>query len=166
MPSDLSPVDRDLMIRTIIGEAGDQGPQGQAAVAHVIMNRVAAGKYGQTPSDVVLAPHQFEPWSTRSGELRAINPNSAAYQNVGDIVDMSASGDVPDPTGGATHFFAPKAQAALGRNVPAWATPQSQTAVIGGHTFFAPNGRVGAPTSAIDPLDAINRAIATPDDGK
>ena len=44
MPMD--PADRDMMIRTIAGEAGNQPPLGQAAVAHVIMNRVADGGYG------------------------------------------------------------------------------------------------------------------------
>jgi spore germination cell wall hydrolase CwlJ-like protein len=156
MPSDLSPRDRDLMIRTILGEAGNQGPQGQAAVAHVILNRTAAGSYGKSPSDVVLAPSQFEPWTTRSKELMAINPNSAAYQNAGDIVDMAQSGDIPDPTGGATHFLQENiVRQRRGGSLPNWA--QQPIAKIQGHTFFAPNGRVG-----VDPLDAINRALAEP----
>lgn len=141
------------MIRTIIGEAGNQGPQGEAAVASVILNRVASGKYGDTPSQVVLAPNQFEPWSTRKSQLLAINPNSAAYRNTGDIVDMVNSGDIPDQSQGATHFYAPKAQAALGRKPPSWAiNPITQ---IGGHVFFAPEGKV----AGVDPLDAINKAI-------
>jgi spore germination cell wall hydrolase CwlJ-like protein len=156
MPSDLSPRDRDLIVRTVIGEAGNQGPQGQAAVAHVIANRVAAGTYGKTPADVVLAPNQFEPWSTRKNELLAINPNSAAYRNVGDIVDMSNSGDIPDPTGGATHFLQENVvRQRRGGSLPDWA--QQPIARIQDHTFFAPNGRVG-----VDPLDAINRALPEP----
>ena len=157
MPNDLSARDRDLMIRTILGEAGNQGPQGQAAVAHVIMNRTAAGNYGKTPSDVVTAPNQFEPWSTRSKELLAINPNSAAYQNAGDIVDMSASGDIPDPTGGATHFLnADIVRQRRGGSLPNWAS--DPIAKIGEHTFYAPNGRIGVG----DPTDAINRALPEP----
>src|ERR1700752_3577951 len=97
--------DRDLMIRTILGEAANQGPEGEAGVAHVIMNRLATGDYGSTASQIVLAPNQFEPWSTRRKELMAINPSSAAYRNAGDIVDMVQSGDIPDVTNGATHFL-------------------------------------------------------------
>ena len=35
-----------------------------AAVASVIRNRLAAGGYGKTPTDIVRAPNQFEPWNT------------------------------------------------------------------------------------------------------
>jgi spore germination cell wall hydrolase CwlJ-like protein len=158
MPNDLSPKDRDLMIRTIIGEAGNQGPQGQAAIAHVILNRTAAGTYGKTPADVVLAPNQFEPWTTRSKELMAIKPTGPGYQQASDILDMVTNGDVPDPTGGATHFLAPDiVRQRRGGTLPDWA--QQPTAVIGGHTFYAPQGRVMGVTANVDPIDAINRAI-------
>lgn len=151
---------RDLTIRTILGEAGNQGPQGQAAVASVILNRVAAGKYGKTAADVVLAPNQFEPWSTRSKELLGYKPESSVYRNVGDIVDMVASGDVPDQTNGATHFLQKETvMQRRGGSLPDWAA--KPIAKIGAHTFYAPNGPVIKPTAsaAIDPLDAINQAI-------
>jgi conjugal transfer mating pair stabilization protein TraG len=154
MPSDLSAKDKDLMVRTILGEAAQEGPQGQAAVAHVILNRAAAGSYGKTPSDVVLAPNQFEPWSTRSKELMAIKSTSPAYRETSDIVDMVNNGEVPDPTGGATHFLNPDiVRQRRDGSLPNWA--QQPTAKIGGHTFYAPQGRV----AGVDPLDAINRAI-------
>lgn len=148
------------MIRTVLGEAGNQGPQGQAAVASVILNRVAAGRYGKTASDVVLAPNQFEPWSTRAKELQGYKPDSAAYKNVGDIVDMVASGDVPDQTSGATHFLnADIVRQRTGGSLPSWAS--KPIAKIGAHTFYAPEGAVAAAPAAptIDPLDAINQAI-------
>lgn len=151
MPNDLSVRDKDLMVRTILGEAAQEGPRGQAAVAHVILNRVASGDYGKTPSAVVLAPNQFEPWSTRSKELMAIKPNSPAYRETSDIVDMAANGEIPDPTGGATHFLNPNIVMQRRGSLPSWA--QAPIAKIGNHTFFAPQGRV------VDPLDAINQAI-------
>jgi spore germination cell wall hydrolase CwlJ-like protein len=156
--SDLSPRDRDLMIRTVLGEAADQGPRGQAAVASVILNRVAAGKYGKSPADVVLAPNQFEPWSTRSKELMGYKPESADYRNVGDIVDMVASGDVPDPTSGSTHFLQKETVLQRRGSLPSWARdPVTQ---IGAHTFYAPEGRVVGMSSGVDPMDAINRALS------
>ena len=156
MPAnDLSARDKDLMVRTILGEAAQEGPRGQAAVAHVILNRTASGDYGKTASDVVLAPHQFEPWSTRAGELAAIKPSSPAYRETSDIVDMVKSGDIPDPTNGATHFLNPDiVRQRRGGSLPDWA--QKPIAQIGNHTFYAPQGAV---TSNVDPLDAINRAI-------
>ena len=45
-PIPMSQAERDLAIRTVLSEAGGQGPQGMAAVAHVIRNRVISGKYG------------------------------------------------------------------------------------------------------------------------
>lgn len=136
-PSD---ADRDLAIRTMLGEASGQGDDGLAAVAHVIMNRVKGGVGGSTPSDVVLAHGQFEPWSTRAGELANIDPKSRAYQHAGQIFDAVSSGVVPDFTNGATHFYSPAAQAKFGRNPPNWDDGSGQQ--IGGHLFFAPNGRV------------------------
>lgn len=157
MPSDITAKDRDLMIRTILGEAGNQGPQGQAAVASVILNRVAAGKYGSTPSQVVLAPNQFEPWSTRKSELMAIKPDSAAYRNAGDIVDMVNSGDIADQSQGATHFLQKETVLQRRGSLPSWAA--QPIAQVGAHTFYAPEGKV-APS--VDPLDAINKAISDP----
>jgi hypothetical protein len=38
-----------------------------AAVASVIRNRLAAGGYGRTPSEIVHAPYQFSPWNPNPG---------------------------------------------------------------------------------------------------
>ena len=58
--SDVAPDDRDLAIRTMLGEEGSEA--GRAGVAAVILNRLAAvSSYGGSIGDVVLAPHrQFE----------------------------------------------------------------------------------------------------------
>jgi hypothetical protein len=134
----ISDQDRDYIIRTVIGEAGDQPPVGQAAVTSVIMNRVNAGNYGKSPTDVVLAPSQFEPWQTRSKELMSIPTNSPEYQNVGKIVDGVLSGSTPDPTNGATHFLDPViVRQRRGGTLPDWA--QGQGLKIGAHTFFNPD---------------------------
>src|ERR1700744_3954722 len=119
---DMDAKSRDLLVRTILGEAANEPPQGQAAIASVVLNRAATGRYGgTTPAQVVMAPHQFETWNVRPKELMAIKPDSAQYQNVGEIVDMVNSGEIPDQSHGATHYFSPSAQSALGRQPPAWA---------------------------------------------
>lgn len=135
-------ITRDLLIRTVFGEAAQEPPQGQAAVAHVILNRAKAGRYGGNDvPDVVFAPNQFEPWQTRSGELFALSPDSPDYQRIGSVVDSVLSG-AQDPTGGATHFLNPDiVRQRRGGSLPGWA--QSQGQAIGRHTFFAPEGRVG-----------------------
>jgi hypothetical protein len=43
-------------------------------------------------------------------------------------------GHIQDQTGGATHFYAPDAQAQLDRATPGWASGEP-TAEIGGHRF-------------------------------
>lgn len=139
-PLDITPQDRDLMTRTVLGEAGNQSDEGKAAVAHVIVNRLKSGKYGNSAKDVVLAPHQFEPWQTRGPELMGYNPTSDAYKNTAAVVDHAISGG-EDPTGGATHFLNPKiAQARRGGTLPDWANGDSTT--IGDHTFYNPGGKL------------------------
>lgn len=143
----ITPRDRDLMIRTVIGEAGNQGALGQAGVAHVIANRWLDGGYGDTPSAVVLAPQQFEPWQTRAGELQAISPASSQYQAAAKVVDGVLSGDTPDPTDGALNFLNPATTAQRrGGSLPAWANGAGVQ--IGAHVFV--NGRPSPGGDAIE----------------
>jgi hypothetical protein len=140
VPLEVSERDKDLMARTLYGEANWKNPRAQAAVAQVIVNRALADGYPGTVGDVVLQHGQFEPWSNRRGELLSLPMDSAAYRQSLQTVNDVLAGNVPDMTGGATHFFSPKAQAALGRTAPAWA--RDPLAQEGGHVFYAPNGRV------------------------
>jgi spore germination cell wall hydrolase CwlJ-like protein len=144
----MPPADRDMMIRTIAGEAGGEPPLGQAAVAHVIMNRVADGGYGNGVQGVLQAPvkpgsayKQFSVWNPpgmaeSSKAARAIQPNDPQYSAIGNIVDQVYNGAIPDPTNGATHYYAP--QSMPGRRPPPWAAPlaaQNQ-AKVGNQLFI------------------------------
>ena len=127
--------DRDDAIRTILSESGNQGGTGMQAVGNVIRNRSVAGGFGgDNPSDVVRKPYQFEPWNTEEGraKMAGYDPNSPEYQAAGAALDRAYTGD--DPTKGATHFYAPKAQAALGRPAPSWDNGTGKD--IGDHRFF------------------------------
>jgi hypothetical protein len=152
-PSPLDPPsgsDRDLAIRTVLAEAADQGPVGMNAVGSVIRNRAVNGGFGgDTPSGVVTAPNQFEPWNTAAGRGRmaAIDPNGSQYAAAGHALDLAYAGN--DPTNGATHFYGPKVQAALGRRPPAW---DNGTGVdIGGHRFFGGAPQTTQVAQAEDP---------------
>ncbi len=140
-----TPADLDAMTRAVVGEAQSEPDDGQAGVAHVILNRLAAGNYGDSPTEIVMAGSntprpQFEPTGNRSSAFYTTSPQTPAYKHAAAIVQGVLSGDIPDPTNGATNFYAPVAQQAMGRAAPSWASGQKPTAVIGGHIFFAPNG--------------------------
>jgi conjugal transfer mating pair stabilization protein TraG len=112
----MSPHDRDAVIRTIAAEAGSEPPAGQAAVTHVIMNRVAAGGYGNSPAAVVQKPGEFSTWNGvtgfahgKEGSKLITAPVSQIpnYNTIGSMVDKVYNGLIPDPTNGATHYYAP-----------------------------------------------------------
>lgn len=157
-PSPLDPpsgADRQAMVQTILGEAADQGLIGEQAVASVIRNRAINGGYGgDTPQGVVQAPNQFEPWNTQAGRNRmaaaASNPAQAAQADAAIALAYGEGGNAPaDPTNGATHFYGPKVQAALGRRPPSW---DNGTGVdIGGHRFFGGAPQTTQVAQADDP---------------
>ena len=122
----------DLVPRIIQAEAGNQGPQGMAAVASVIQNR--ARLTGMTPEQVVQQAGQFEPWGRRRQEVLGMPPER--FASASDIWRQVSGGQMPDPTGGATHFLNPDLQRQLGRPMPAWA-PEGQGQRIGAHVFYA-----------------------------
>lgn len=157
-PSPLDPpsgADRQAMVQTILGEAADQGPIGQQAVASVIRNRAVNGGYGgDTPQGVVQAPNQFEPWNTQAGRSRmaaaASNPAQAAQADAAIALAYGEGGNAPsDPTNGATMFYGPKVQAALGRRPPSWENGRGVD--IGGHRFFGGAPQTTQVAQADDP---------------
>lgn len=120
----------------MIGEAGNQGDDGMLAVGGVAMNR--ARLRGMTPEQVVLERNQFEPWGNAetTQRLLSISPDSPEYRRAAALADRVLQGE--DPTGGASHFYAPKAQAALGRPKPSWDNGTGRA--IGDHLFFNLDG--------------------------
>lgn len=153
--------DRDAMIRTVYGEAANEPTQGQLAVANVIRNRAIDGGYGgDTPSAVVHAPNQFEPWNggPALARMQALDPNDPKYAAIGKVVDAAYGPNAEDPTEGKTMFYSPSAQAALGRPAPSWAQGPGQ--VIGGHTFYDDNS--DQPAAAKPVQGASNGSAAVP----
>lgn len=136
-PLALTERERDLLARTVYGEANGQSPRGQAAVVWAIRNRMATEGYPSDAAGVVLQRGQFEPWDSRRNELLNLPANSRAYREALQTVDDVFGGAVPDITNGATNFYAPVAQAQLGRRPPKWAQGEP-LANEGGHLFYRP----------------------------
>ena len=129
------PEDRDYLIRTIVFEAADEPDEGKAAVAYVILNRKRSGRWGDNVKDVVTRPWQFEPWITRRREMEKLAPDDARYQSAARIADAVLTGEMPDPTAGATHFLNPTiVRQRRGGSLPSWARGEGQA--IGRHTFY------------------------------
>jgi hypothetical protein len=126
--------DMDTVVRTVFGEAANQPPEGQQAVAATIANRSKAS--GRSLKAEALSPNQYEPWNTPEGRRRmlSLDPNSDTYKSIASTVKPVIAGEA-DPTKGATHFYAPAAQRALGRATPAWARNRPYQE-IGGHRFY------------------------------
>ena len=140
------PKARDYLIRTIAFEAGGESELGKAAVAHVVLNRVRSGKWGNSVEDVVTYPWQFEPWMTRRKELEKLHPFDLRFQKAADIADAVLAGELPDPTAGATHFLNPVVvRQRRGGSLPLWARRKGQP--IGRHVFYALNGNDAGPES-------------------
>lgn len=162
--------DADILARTLLGEAANQGEIGMRAVGHTVRNRMQAT--GRGVRDVVLAPSQFEPWGARRQELLAIPTTDPRYQRARQIAEgILAGNDRDDPTGGATHFLNPDLQRQLGRQQPPWA-PEGQGRRIGAHVFYTPGGGIvtgggAAPAAgAATPVSAPADPNVTPTAGE
>lgn len=139
--------DRDIGIRTMLGEAGGEGEVGMAAVAHVLKNRTIDGGYGgRTIGDVAMAPKQFSAWNEGPGGIPAIrnwSTESKAYQRAAKVYDAVMGGHNADMTNGSTHYFSPKGMQALKAGgsqshlVPTWWAAESAKGqvTIGNHKF-------------------------------
>ena len=128
---------RDYLIRTIVFEASSEPDEGQAAVAHVILNRKRSERWGDNIKDVVTQPWQFEPWMTRRREMEELSPDDSRYRDAARIADAVLSGKVRYPTAGATHFLNPViVRARRGGSLPRAAPTRSECSV--GHNRKLP----------------------------
>jgi hypothetical protein len=162
----LEPRDRDILIRTIAGEAANQGEQGWEGVAHTILNRVADDRWGGTPADVALQRNQFSAWNTGSGGNsipRNMSSDSDLYKRIGQVLDEVVAGKRPDPTGGAVYYYAPGGMP--GGRAPSWwdaATSErgGGYTTIGGHRFAGQVGGRGTREGAAAQRNAAAAAQA------
>jgi len=74
-------------------EARGESLEGQLAVAHVVMNRAASGKYPPDWCSVVKQPWQFS--FVRHGEFPSVDTGSAAWARAQGIARLAAANIVP-----------------------------------------------------------------------
>ena len=143
MADQLSDADLDAITRTVLGEGSGDAAE-QAGIAHVILNRRmlgAANGYADTIDGVVHQPNAFEAWSRKNAPNypEKFSTKSPAYLQARQIVEGAASGMIPDPTGGYTHFLEPHKVAERVQSGkmkwPAWA-PDGAGLTLGKQVFF------------------------------
>lgn len=119
--------------RTMWQECRGEPLEGREAVAHVIKNRLETGRWGPSLASVCLWRGQFSGW------YMPHDPNFEGACNLGEgapaltamraLIQGAMSGE-PDPTGGATHYYADTIPA------PAWVEGATFCCQIGHHRFY------------------------------
>ncbi len=97
---------------------------GQLAVARVIMNRVKAGRFANTPCGVVLQPSQFS--FVRGGNLPT-PPDNAMWRQAQSVAKMVMQDIYAGPASAALYFHAK-------RVAPGW--NRTSLGAIGNHIFY------------------------------
>lgn len=134
--------DREAIGRVAYYEAANQGDRGIAAVVYTIINRFGSGRFGRSVSDVLNAPHQFEPVTRAGGSWQMLTPApEQARRRIDAIVGLALRGELADETGGALYFQNAKIVAVRERagTVSKSLTNfggQTPSARIGDHSFY------------------------------
>ncbi len=106
-------------------EARGTGTEGEAAVAHVIVNRTESPKFPGTVCGVVSQGCQFSyRCDGRSDALADARARASAYK----VAEAVLTAD-DDPTNGALFFHSAKAK-------PGWFAKRPRVARIGGNVFY------------------------------
>jgi spore germination cell wall hydrolase CwlJ-like protein len=122
-PSTLAATLAELMALALAirDEARDEAEEGRLALAWAARNRMAL--FGR------------DPCCGAKGERPDFA--DAAFCRAFAAACLAASGDLPDPTGGATHFH-------LHTDEPFWASAATPKALIGRHLFYTLDNRTAA----------------------
>ena len=127
---ELSDADFNCLVQAVYFEAGQEIPEGQRAVAEVILNRVDDPRFPKTVCAVIHDKNpkgcQFSWWCDgKSDATPDADRWATSKQAVVDVLD----GVYPDPTNGALFYHARFVR-------PRWSKKLERTAMIGGHIFY------------------------------
>lgn len=131
--------DREVVARTLWGEARSQGAEGMTAVACVIQNRAKTPCWwGRDPRSVCLAAQQFSAWNSSDAQarmMRAENIHDTSIEVARRIATEIDLGTLHDITNGADHYCT-----AAVADKTKWARGRSPVAQFGSgpnrHLFF------------------------------
>jgi spore germination cell wall hydrolase CwlJ-like protein len=124
-------------------EAGNQGPDGEAAVAQVVLNRLRHPFFPKTICGVVFEGSALDTGCqftfTCDGSLRR-RASDAGWKEASQVADRALDGYVQKAVGEATHYHTVWV-------VPYWQSSVVKLAQIGAHIFYRWPGGLGAPAA-------------------
>jgi N-acetylmuramoyl-L-alanine amidase len=132
------PWDKEVLARTVFGEARGEAPEGQRAVAWVWLNRRddPMGRWQPTVASCCLQPRQASCWDESDPNRALLTRATTAFGPLKPCADVAFGvllGELPDNTGGANHYL--RADLAE-RAPPYWYDPAKVTARVGRHLFL------------------------------
>jgi hypothetical protein len=108
-------------------EARGETVEGQLAVARVVMNRAASGRYPPDWCSVVKQPAQFS--FVRHGEFPYADTNSASWQRAEAVAEIAANSIVPSVSNDVLWYHADYV-------APTWRRSLTEVQQIGAHIFY------------------------------
>lgn len=125
--SEIGDEQAECLASAVYFESRGEPLEGQLAVAEVILNRVASGRFRSTICDVVTQPSQFS--FVRGGRIPEPRRDTAAWHRAVAIAQIALN-ELHEVTGDASLFF----HATYVR--PAWGRASARIARIGRHIFY------------------------------
>ena len=127
---ELADADFNCLVQAVYFEAGDEIPEGQRAVAEVILHRTQDSRFPKTVCGVIHDSNpkgcQFSWWCDgKSDATPDADRWATSKQAVTDVLEAA----YPDPTNGALFYHARFVH-------PRWARKLEKVAMIGGHIFY------------------------------
>ena len=110
-------------------EARGESVEGQLAVARVVMNRAASGRYPPDWCSVMKQPWQFSFVNPRTGQYPTVDPTSASWARAQGIARLAVANVVPSVDGDVLWYHATYV-------APSWGRRLALAQKIGAHIFY------------------------------
>ncbi|TGX48703.1 cell wall hydrolase [Sphingomonas gei] len=147
----------ECLTLAIAYEAGFESPEGQQAVAEVVLNRVRHRAFPKSVCGVVFAGSALKTGCqftfTCDGSMRRRLPETV-FARSRDIAAKVLDGRLPSMVGDALHYHADYVS-------PYWAPSLERVAKIGAHIFYRRRGAAAAGTVAVSVPDVATSAGPT-----
>lgn len=157
-----APADRqralDCLTKAVYYEASSEGPDGERAVAQVVLNRVRNVLFPHSVCGVVFQGAELSTGCqfsfTCDGSLGR-QPVAWAWDRARQVASAALHGQVFAPVGLATHYHADYV-------APYWMTSVSKVAQIGQHIFYRWPGALGLPQAFTARYAGVEKLAPSP----